>query len=274
MIKFGKITHRLYMKYLLLSLCLLYPVIGKSQKLSIDSLKSRILKNVSIIDTLSLMSVDWDSISLNLVERLDQDILLILQNPDLNIKDIFDKKYFQTAFSEDSVLMAVNFWEPSFGTRGGISHTFLRWKDSKSKYAIKRLDSLGFVFSISKIHKLNDSIYLLVGSEKGNSTNFFNFAVPLKLKSSEIKKELNLFPSQTYPQYSISTGYLKLMTEGLECQNCWLNFNPENKSFKIDAGKGESIIRDSDDENDYYFIKSLTIKFDGTKFRVIEEKEE
>lgn len=263
------------MREFLLSIFTIFFLSFTCPKDEVRALKLRILKNAREINEMSEMPSDNEWIVLERkVNKLDKDFVKFLSCANSDVKGLLKKDnedLFNYAYSADGLVLCVNFWEPSFGSRGGISHTFIRWKMNDSTFICKKFQTYdGATFSIWEIHKLKDSLYLLIGGEQGNSTTSIQYAVPVKFKNDQINLALDLFPYMYKPQYDMGGGgALKLKRDGLECESCTVDYNSNTKSFSFENLVGPCQMPESK-ENGIYDT-DVEIKFKNTKFILIEK---
>jgi hypothetical protein len=153
--------------------------------------------------------------------------LLKQRPPDSNsLKDI--KNLSLSAKTNDSLQVHLfNFGYNSGGSRGWITHPIIQWRDGNGIYHAYNL-STNINCRFYQIHKLTTTagnLYLLIGSEKGNSSTIQNIAYVIKIDEKNIFSNYKAFINRSY----------------INLPNSKLSFNDKTQTLKC--------ISDTDNEN-------------------------
>lgn len=112
-----------------------------------------------------------------------------------------------------------NFGFNSGGSRGWITHPVIQWRDRNGVHYAYNL-SMNINCRFNQIHKLTattGSLYLLIGSEKGNSSTIQNIAYVIKIDENNIFSNYKAFINRSYINVPNSELSFNDKTQTLMC---------------------------------------------------------
>lgn len=125
-----------------------------------------------------------------------------------------------SAKSNDSLQVHIyDFGYDCGGSRGWITHPIIQWQDQSRKlYTYDFSKKINCEFH--EIHKLKSSsgnYYLLIGSEKGNSSSIQNIAYVIKIDSNKVSADHKAYVNRPY----------------INLRNTEISFNPQYQILKF-----------------------------------------
>lgn len=123
-----------------------------------------------------------------------------------------------------------NFGLNSGGSRGWITHPVIQWRDRNGLHHAYNL-SKNINCRFNQIHKLRAStgnLYLLIGSEIGNSSTIQNIAYVIKIDEKSIFRNYKVFINRSYINLPNSVLSFNDKTQTLKCIS-----NTDNDNFTL-----------------------------------------
>lgn len=135
-----------------------------------------------------------------------------------NLKDF--KNLSLSAKSNDSLQVHIySFGYNSGGSRGWITHPIIQWRDKNGihhAYNLSQSINCRF-FQIHKLTTNKGNLYLLIGSEKGNSSTVQNIAYVIKIDERNVFSNYKAFINRSYINLPNSELTFDDKTQTLKC---------------------------------------------------------